>query len=513
MNNKEARSGAYTKLAQRTKHELIELVLKQRKAFKEKLAKKEKEIAELKEELEALYLEKAKQQEKSRNSKTNQPTSKKAEWDKDGNPTQSDKKKNKETKNGTGKKKKRAKRAGCGNCSKSTMEPDHIHLEPLENCPECGTSLKDKVGRENTGRIIEDIDPPAEKTTIYKEITESKWCPSCKKMVSSKSEKALPGSDIGLNATIEMAYLWIMCSLSLPNIQSFVSAFKSCRISTAGIVNIMIRLSDILQPVYEEIRQDVKHGTTLWADETGWRVNGKLWWLWVFTNKRSAYYWADQSRGNAVVERILGQIFVGIIIVDGWHAYHKIACAKQTCMAHIFRKIRAFIDDYPEYRSIMTFYLRLRKIIRDGQKLQEKRQDLGELVFQRRLKKLKQRLHELLAWKNPNFALEDIIKKVRRQEAKILTFVEHAEAEHHNNFAEYIIKKGVLKRKISGGSKSEKGFKAYACLQSIVMTCDLRGIPFHHFMKESLVQYIRSGKPMLLAEYEIRFGMETARAA
>ena len=52
---------------------------------------------------------------------------------------------------------------------------------------------------------MEDITPPAEKTTLSTEVTESKWCDRCKKMVSSTSEKALPGSDIGLNAMIEMA--------------------------------------------------------------------------------------------------------------------------------------------------------------------------------------------------------------------------------------------------------------------------------------------------------------------
>ena len=59
----------------------------------------------------------------------------------------------------------------------------------------------------------------------------------------------------------------------------------------------------------------------------------------------------------------------GILIVDGWHAYTKIVCDRQTCMAHIFRKIRAFIDAFPQYRSIMKFYLKLRRIIRDGEKL------------------------------------------------------------------------------------------------------------------------------------------------
>jgi hypothetical protein len=74
--------------------------------------------------------------------------------------------------------------------------------------------------------------------------------------------------------------------------------------------------------------------------------------VWDKDGKRRAYYWADKTRGSPVVERLLGEIFYGLLIVEGWHAYTKIVCAKQTCMAHIFRKIRAFIDAYPHYCSI-----------------------------------------------------------------------------------------------------------------------------------------------------------------
>ena len=401
------------------------------------------------------------------------------------------------------KKGKRKKRTGCGNVSKSNITPDETHVNPLELCPCCNNDLGDKKGQVDNGRIVEDIPPPAEATTIFKEVAESKWCDQCKKIVSSTSELTLPGSDIGLNAMIEMAYLWVMCALSFPKVRDFFINFKTLKLSTAGISRIMIRLSSILQPIYDEILNDVKQGTKIWADETGWRVKGKLWWLWIFANERSAYYWADKKRGGAVVQKILGEIFLGLLIVDGWHAYTKIACDRQTCMAHIFRKIRAFIDSFPQYSSIMKFYLKLRKIIRDGEKLQaEKSSGLEELVFHRRLKALEKVLDELLEWKNPNDTLKEVIKKVRRQKEHILTFIQHEGAPHHNNYGEYIIKKGVVKRKMSGGSMSAEGAKAYACIQSVAMTCQLRDISFHRFLKVSLVCYIRTGKPMLLAEYE-----------
>ena len=478
------------------KAKLIAMILEQREETRIQLEEKEKQITELSEQLATLRGEtdkqKAGQKIKEINKHVNQPTSKKPEWDKDGNPKPTTK----------DQKKKRKKRTGCGNLGKSGLTPDQTHFIPLSSCPGCGNDLDGRKGKADSGRLVEEIPPPAEKTRVFKEVTESKWCDQCKKMVSSTSEKALPGSDIGLNAMIKMSYLWVMCALSFPKIRDLFINFKTMRLSTAGISKIMIRLSVILEPVYEEILNDVKQGAKIWADETGWRVKGKLWWLWIFANERSAYYWPDKKRAGAVVERLLGEMFLGILIVDGWHAYTKIVCDRQTCMAHIFRKIRAFIDAFPQYRSIMKFYLNLRQIIRDGEKLQAAHDGFSELVFQRRLKTLEQRLDALLEWKNPNDTLKEVIKKVRRQKEHILIFIKHDGAPHHNNYGEYIIKKGVVKRKMSGGSMSAEGARAYACIQSVAMTCQLRDISFHRFLKASLVCYIRTGRPMLLAEYE-----------
>ena len=62
----------------------------------------------------------------------------------------------------------------------------------------------------------------------------------------------------------------------------------------------------------------------------------------------SAYPITPQS---PVVEKILGPFFLGVLIVDAWGAYNKIVCEKQTCTAHIFRKIRKSIEAFPQYKT------------------------------------------------------------------------------------------------------------------------------------------------------------------
>jgi len=98
---------------------------------------------------------------------------------------------------------------------------------------------------------------------------------------------------------------------------------------------------------------------------------------------------------------------------------------------------------------------------------------------------MKLRLADLVQWPKPGDVLEEIIKKVQRQQPRILTFVEHPDVPFHNNYAEYLIRIGVLKRKISRGSVSAEGADSYAILLSIFVTCKLRGMSFPKYLKES----------------------------
>lgn len=482
-----------------SRSELIQMVLKLQAQLGQELLEKNAEIADLQKKMAEIEAELAKYVKAEINKTVNQPSSKQPEFNKD---TGADKRTKKK------RKKRRKARPGAGNRPKP--EPDVTNLNPLTSCPQCQSDLTTRPVVERVSRIVEDIPPIPEKTIISEEIQERKWCPSCAKIVSSSSRAALPGSDIGLRALCLIAYFWVVSAISLPGIAAYLNTFFRLRLSTAGISRMMIRLANIMAPVYDEILEDVKDGVVIFADETGWRVKGILWWLWIFANKRSAYYWPDKKRGCAVVAKILGDSFAGVLVTDAWCAYQKIVCAKQTCMAHLSRKIRKFRDAYPDEFTIVQFYKRLTRILDAGERLKLKRKEIGEEIFVHRLDLLKKRLHTLLAWKEPSKILKEVIAKVARQEEYVLTFVEHEEAPNHNNYGEYIIKKGVLKRKVSGGSMSAEGVRAYAIIQSIAQTCHLRKLSFVGFLTQSLLYYIRTGKPLLLGAYEAKMEAKIA---
>lgn len=449
---------------------------------------------ELEEEIKRLEAEQLKKKIQGVNKTVNQPSSKQPEWELKGVGN-----------DGIGKKKGRGKkgRKGAGNKAKDRPVTDR-ETAKVERCDICGKDLMNQPALKSENiRIIEDIPPMPIALQVIEVKQEKKYCTHCKKVVTACSELALPKTDIGLNTTVKIAYLWIVACLPFTRISVYLNTFFGQKISTAGLASHMIGVAKLMTSVYEEIREDVKLSAKIHADESGWRVNGKLWWLWVFGNSDCAYYTIDHSRGNDVVKKIMGEIFDGILIVDGWKAYSILVCMQQSCMAHLLRKIRELYKVFPNLGSIFKFYVRFRKILRDGERLQRQRKEFGEVIFKRRLEKLHHRLDELMRWSNPNDILKDVIEKVKRQRPRILTYIEHEGVPCHNNFAESLIRKGVMKRKVSFGSKSEDGAESYAILLSIHTTCQLRNINFVDFLIQSLKHHIRKGRPMLLKEYMV----------
>ena len=335
------------------------------------ISKKDQEIQKLKEKLE--------QAEKQQ------------DWADDGNS------KPKSTKKGN--KKYGRFRNGSGSKCKMDIEPTEANITQLDYCPECGDDLQNKETVGLLSRTVTEI-TENQGLIISEEIVDRKWCPNCQKLVSSKSVRALPLSHYGLNTVVLFAYFWVETAISLPNISRYLNHFFNLIISTTGISNMMIRLGEILAPVYEEIQIDVKSGVCMWTDETDWNIKGKLYWMWAFANKDSAYYWIDQSRGGDVVNRLLGDIFAGVFTTGAWAAYATIVGDRQACM-DIFKKIRKYIEINPSLKSPLRFYLKLHRILRDAEKLKDIRDDIDEFTHQRRLTKLKERLSVPIEMEKP----------------------------------------------------------------------------------------------------------------
>ena len=171
---------------------------------------------------------------------------------------------------------------------------DHYEEHTLLSCPECQTSVNKPI---NTYcRIIEDI--PEVKPQVTAHTVRGYWCRTCKKIVYPTVADALPNAMIGLRLIVFTAWLHYLVGVSVSNLVKMVSVFSCFKISAGGWTQAWKTLAKLLTPLYDQnwfIRSF--KSAVLHADETGWRLNGKTFWLWCFTTREFCYYLITRSRG------------------------------------------------------------------------------------------------------------------------------------------------------------------------------------------------------------------------
>ena len=287
--------------------------------------------------------------------------------------------------------------------------------------------------------------------------------------------EALPNAMIGLRLVVFTAWLHYLVGVSVQNIIQVLSVFSSFQISAGGLTQAWKNLASKLKPLYDEIGQRVSQSAVLCADETGWRLSGITHWLWCFANSKLCYYVITRSRASPVVREVLGRIFQGILICDFWGAYNKIsALAKQRCFYHLFTEL-VKVDQHNNSAGWRSFRKRLSRLLKDAIRLSEKQDRLQTYVYQRRKRRLYDRLSRFLAAPAQDPDAKRLSKRLRRHQEELFTFLEYPDVSPYNNHAEQQMRKPVLTRKVSQQNRSEDGAKTQSILMSLFRSVELQG--------------------------------------
>ena len=215
-------------------------------------------------------------------------------------------------------------------------------------------------------------------------------------------------------------------------------------------------------------------------------INGVTCWLWAFATAQSCYYLIDPHRGSAVVKRVLGTLFPGILITDFWGAYNAIdTLAKQKCYFHLFTELIK-VDKLTTARCWRRFRKKLARLLKDAVRLGEARHTLEPARYARRKAKLHRRLDRLIAlpWKDSH--ARRLIKRLRRHRHDMLTFLDHEDVSPYNNHAEQQMRVAVHTRMVSQQNRSIEGAKTHAILLSHFRTANLQKLnPIDYVMQLS----------------------------
>ena len=402
------------------------------------------------------------------------------------------------------KKRKRWKKLGrsvghSGSTRKKPDKIDHTEHQTLEVCPDCGCKKLTELPSEAREHVQEDLIPVKVSATKY--IRHGYWCPCCKeKKEAPYAAEEIPYGYLGPNILIQAVLMKYHYGLSYDKMVGMFGTFSSLKVTGSALAQALQRISRWLNVEQEVILEAIRKSPYLHIDETGWKIAGTNHWLWCFVNERLALYRIRRSRGRKIPEEILTDDYSGIVISDFLSAYDKSGKRRQRCLTHLAR-------DMEKYRQInnteesLKAYKKLRRIIKDAYRLDERRKELELWVFYRRVERIKKRLWDFACRSFRDNNWNRISKRLLKYYDEILTFLEVPGLAKDNNHAERMIKPNVIFRKISFQNMSGKGAEAHEVLMTILQTLRLQNEDVKTFFTSAYLKHRQGNKtPILTAE-------------
>jgi len=356
--------------------------------------------------------------------------------------------------------KKSGQKEGHKGCSRKSPERiDKTEEHKLDVCPDCGGPVSDT--QEIRERIIEDIEQP--RTLNTKHLIHRCYCPKCDKLVEPVINDALPYSRFGLKLMLFVLVLKLDSRIPSNKVTSLLSTIFGIKMSDGEIYGILNQLNKAFGDYYDELVQKIKEALVKHIDETSWRINGKNNWLWIFINNEVALYVVNRNRSSKVPIKVLGNQEGKTIVEDRFCAYNELArvsgCMQQICWAHLLRNSKDLAEHYKEAKYIHKRMKYIYNKAKDG----EKKENL---------------LHWMDLIASRSYRSTEVFKFVksicRTHRDNLFRFVDNPQIEATNNKAERGLRHAVVIRKISNGSRSQKGAEITANLLSVLQTAKLQ---------------------------------------
>ena len=225
------------------------------------------------------------------------------------------------------------RKPGHEGVTRPPLIPDRTLEWTLEACPSCR-------GRRLKPTFVEPKDqievPPPPPTVVTRYLVRHYECCDC----GAECSATLPGGPLqtgyGPNLKAEMVLLRTEQRLPIRRILQ-VLLRSGVSMSTATALALLLAASQRLSPEYQKIIRCIRRAPVVYADETSFRVDGKKWWLWVFTTRNDVLLVLRPHRDASVPKEILGEHFQGVLGCDGWKVYPGLARWLQRCWAHLLR--------------------------------------------------------------------------------------------------------------------------------------------------------------------------------
>jgi len=361
----------------------------------------------------------------------------------------------------------------------------------LDACPGCGGHLL--LSDDQPPILVQQVDIAAVPWEIHEHRSHPGWCPHCRKICYAPWPGPIQrGGLAGPRLTTVIAYLKGVCHASYSTIRKFVRDVIGLTISRGQLAKIIAKVSRALERPYEELLQGLPDQERLNVDETGHKQNGQPQWIWCFRAELYTLFKIDPTRSADVLIDVLGAEFDGVLGCDYFSAYRRyhreFGVVLQFCLAHLIRDVK-FLTTLPDRRD-RAYGERLIGGLRRLFGVIHRRAEVSGAEFQRRLEAARVAvLHAGTHDVPPTRASGNLAKRLAVHGESSFRFLTTPGVEPTNNLAEQAIRFVVIDRRITQGTRSERGNQWCERIGTVIATCRQQGRSVFEYLEAAVTAW------------------------
>jgi transposase len=387
--------------------------------------------------------------------------------------------------------------------ARPSFPPDKIdrHVQcKQENCPHCGSSKIQLNG--HSPEILQQAELPEIKAIITEFQLQKYHCQECGKNSTARLPPGIPDSAFGPKLMGLLATLTGVLHVAKREAIQLIKDLYDVDMGIGSVPNVEERVSVALDPVYDRIHKFVvQHKLCTHFDETSWRDSGKRHFVWLATCQEAAVYRIDRNRSAAAFKRLIGQeTWTAPAVTDRYAVYNSFK-DHQFCLAHLIREFKGHGErDGPDKAIGQAVENELHLSCKIHREYRE-----GKIPLAQRNRRLGARKRRVEYWLEDGLANgSDVLAKIcgtlLENFDKLWTFTRILGMEPTNNMAERDLRKLVIWRRKSYGTRSNRGKKFVERVTTVAQTIRKQGGNVLHFIQEAIECFYSQVLPPLISE-------------
>jgi len=367
-----------------------------------------------------------------------------------------------------------------------------------EQCQHCHAALPAQAGPDDPEPTrFQVIELPKIVADVIEYQGQARTCPCCGEVTRAVIPQEVRDHSVGPRLTATLSYFSGCHGMSKRAVEEVADTVFAAPVALGTVVNLEQEVSAALAPAHTEALLTVRGADVKNADETSWKLAGKLRWLWGAATRTVAAFIIHPRRSAAGLTALLGEQIHGILCSDRWSVYKRVAATcRQLCWAHLKRDFQKIVDRGGPTQEVGRVGLRIvRKVFAAWHAFREGQVTRAQLQAQ--LEPVINKMNRVLlegALLGEDATVAQFCENVLALEPALWTFVSTEGVEPTNNFMERLLRRAVLWRKRSFGCWSQEGCRFVERILTVVQTRRLQGKNVLEYLHDAVLAH-RAGQP------------------